>query len=95
MKRKVRFLYAGQGGRPVYVLGYLTDEHDGSPPGALLFEVTAAEPEPRPKPGLYAAQDLPGGWMTLMPRDESSSKDEDRPVIQAARAAGFALRERG
>jgi hypothetical protein len=95
MKRKVQFLYAGHGGKPIYVYGYLTDEHDSSP-RTLLFEVTKAEPESRPKPGVYRAADLPGGWMTLLPdRDQTPQvkSESDRSLVQAARAAGFPIRE--
>lgn len=89
MKRKVQFFYAGYGGKPVYVHGYLTDEGGGR----LLFEITASEPEPRPKPGLYGPDDLPGGWMTLMPEPDRDTRALDQTVLQAARAAGFPLRE--
>jgi hypothetical protein len=94
MKRKVQFLHAGYGGKPVYVQGYLTDE---AQPGSttLLFEVTGSEPEPRPKPGLYRADDLPGGWMTLLPEPDESQQQavlSDNAVLEAARAAGFSIR---
>jgi hypothetical protein len=95
MKRRAQFLHAGNGGKPVYVQGYLTDEH---PSGSttLLFEVTGSEPEPRPKPGFYRADDLPGGWMTLMPESDQAPQtptESDLAVLQAARAAGFPVRE--
>jgi hypothetical protein len=91
MKRQVQFFHAGYGGKPVYVHGYLTDENGRG----LLFEVTWSEPEPRPKPGLYDARDLPGGWMTLMPEPDRDTRTLDQALLQAARAAGFPFREGG
>jgi hypothetical protein len=94
MKRKAQFYYAGYGGKPVYVHGYLTDEHTEGSTGRLMFEVICSEPEPRPKPGLYGARELPGGWMALMPEQEGEpvSTERDAAILQAARAAGFPLR---
>jgi hypothetical protein len=96
MKRKVQFLHAGYGGKPVYVQGYLTDEQLPGSPTALLFEVTGSEPESRPKPGFYRADDLPGGWMTLLPDSDQTVQqpaESDRALLEAARTAGFPIRE--
>ena len=92
MKRKVQYLFAGQGGKPVYVHGYLTDEGSSSP-GHLMLEIVMTDPEPRPKPGLYAASDLPGGWLRLMP-EEQRTKEGDQGIVAAAREAGFAVIDR-
>jgi hypothetical protein len=86
MRRKAQFFHAGYGGKPVYVHGYLTDEN-----GSLLFEVINSEPEPRPKPGLYRAADLPGGWMMLMPEPDQEPGSDER-LLREARAAGFSVR---
>jgi hypothetical protein len=96
MKRRAQFLYAGNGGKPVYVHGYLTDEHQSGSTTTLLFEVTGSEPEPRPKPGVYRADDLPGGWMTLMPESDQTPPqptESDQALLQIARAAGFPMKE--
>jgi hypothetical protein len=96
MKRKAQFYYAGYGGKPVYVHGYLTDEQSAKSTGRLIFEVIGSEPEPRPKPGFYDARELPGGWMVLMPEQDAEphSTECDTATLQAARAAGLPLRAR-
>ena len=95
MRRKAEFYYAGNFGKPVYVHGYLTDEQAAD--RQLLFEVTGSEPESRPKPGLYRAAELPGGWMRLLPDpevDAARAREVDTTVLQAARAAGFPVTDR-
>ena len=92
MKRKIQYLFAGQGGKPVYVYGYLTDE-GSSLPGRLMLEIVRTDPEPRPKPGLYAASDLPGGWLRLMP-EEQQTQESDQGIVAAAREAGFSIIDR-
>lgn len=94
MKRKAQYVYAGHGGKPVYVDGYLTDESWATPGSGLRFEVTGSGPEPGPPPREYGPQDLPGGWMKLMPDQEREwSKAEDQAVKHTAVEAGFPLIE--
>lgn len=92
MKESVQYIYAGHNGQPVYVYGFLTDEHDGD--GAkMLMEVTGTEPETRLKPGLYGPDDLPGGWMMIQrDRGKGPSEEEEAAIAQAAERAGFDLR---
>jgi hypothetical protein len=89
MKRKAQFLFAGHGGKPVYVQGFLTDEDGAS--AELKFEVVSAAPELRPAPGIYRATELPGGWLMLAP-DQETTKEQDEAIITAAKAAGFGFR---
>jgi hypothetical protein len=92
MKRKAQYIYAGHGGKPVYVDGFLTNERAGAETPAWTFEVTASGPEPGPKPGTYSPKDLPGGWMQLLPDQERNwSEEDDRLVMQSAKEAGFSL----
>jgi hypothetical protein len=93
MKRSAQFYYAGNGGKPVYVHGYLTNQQVEGTSGRLMFEVVSSEPESRPRPGMYSASELPGGWMMLMPeKDGATSSPDDVAIIEAARAAGFPIR---
>jgi hypothetical protein len=84
MKRRVEYIFAGYGGKPVYVQGRLTDEAGPS----VQLEVISTNPEPRPAPGLYRAGDLPGGWVRLLP-DDSGTSGDDQAVKAAGRQAGF------
>lgn len=84
MKRKVEYIFAGYGGKPVYVQGYLAKGPDTA--GRVKLQVVSTNPEPRPAPGFYEAADLPGGWIRLLPDPDGA---DDAAVMAAATAAGF------